>query len=37
MFLSLEIRYKINYLLESTATFSKLSVYGQGQGHRLKQ
>ena len=34
MFLSLEIRYTLNYLLESTATFSKLSIYGQGQGHR---
>ena len=34
MFLSLEIRYTLNYLPESTATFSKLSIYGQGQGHR---
>ena len=32
--LSSEIRYKLNYLSESTATFSKLSIYGQGKGHR---
>ena len=29
-----EIRYTLNYLSESTAVFSKLSIYGQGQGHR---
>ena len=34
MFFSSEIRYRLNYLSESTATFSKLSIYGQGQGHR---
>ena len=34
MFLSLEIRYRLKCLSDSTATFSKLSFYGQSQGHR---
>ena len=34
MFLSLELRYTLNYFSESIATFSKLSIYGQGQRHR---
>ena len=36
MFVSSEIRYTLKYLSESTATFSKLSIngQGQGQGHR---
>ena len=34
MFLSSEICYTLNYLSESKATFSKVSIYGQGQGHR---
>ena len=35
MLLSLEVRYTLNYLSENKyTTFSKLSIYGQGQGHR---
>ena len=34
MFLSLEIRYTLKFLSDSTATFSKLSFYGQSQGYR---